>query len=248
MYKFFIFFLSLIGVLQAWIDPSCDHFHICTVANRPDPYLDKLIQSCEIHGIQLEILGMNEPYYGNSTKMFRLREYLNALRDEEIILFVDAFDVLIIADKNTILQKFLKMSVPFVMAAEKHCWPCEKYINEEYLPCQTPFKYLNTGTYIGYVSHLKKWIDDLALNIHWCDQAQTIEHWSRNAENKKLYHFDCNCELFLPLFIVGKEEVIIDESGIFHCLTTHSTPCMIHANGHSFDPIWDMVYEKLVKR
>jgi hypothetical protein len=241
----FLVFLFWYSFLQAWVDHSCDYFHICTVANYSHPNLIKLMQSCRMHGIQLKVLGMNLPWYGGGTKLVHVRKYLNSLPEQDIVLFVDAFDVLIIADKRMILEQFLKMKRPFIMAAEKNCWPLYACQNHEGPVSSSPFKYINSGTYIGYVKYLKEWIDDLAPHSEACDQAQIIFHWNQE-KNKKFYHFDHYCELFLPLYLVDQEEVQINQDHLY-CVTTQSYPCVIHANGSSFYPIWNRTYELLIK-
>lgn len=222
------------------------NFHICTFANYKHPNLEKLLWTCQKYGIELEILGQNQPWLGNGTKYIHLSEYLNTLPETDIVLFVDAFDVIFIADKATILNKFLKMNVPFLMGVEKNPFP--RHLYGDQLPDgPTPFKYINTGSYIGYVGFLKKWFQDLApIRPDLCDQLQTTLHYLRDEKAKEFYHFDYNCEIFLNLYGVKEKELIIDPfSGKFFLVTTRSQPCVLHANGLSFK-IWNKVYDFLV--
>ncbi len=241
----FLFILS--SSLRADVHPLLDHFHVCTVATYNHPHLEKLKTSCKKHKIELEVLGMHQPWYGNGTKFAYTLDYLNTLKDYEIVLFVDAFDTLIVADKAVILEKFLNSNSLFTMSVEKNCHPCEAY-KGVFPPSPTPFRYLNTGSYIGYVGYLKRWLQDLSpIDLHLCDQGQTVAHYARDLKAKKFYTFDYFCDLFLPLLKVEENELSIDRKNkTLYCLTTNSSPSVIHANGGSFT-LWNKIYERLIQ-
>ena len=81
-----------------------ERLHVCTVANWRHPNLAKLIASCEQVGIELEILGMSEPYRRNTDKLVAMKKYCAQLPDDDLVLFVDAFDVLILADRLAVFS------------------------------------------------------------------------------------------------------------------------------------------------
>jgi hypothetical protein len=241
IYSVLLFFLSS-NFLQA--NPfSSEQFHVCTVASRQNENLNKLIFSCEKHHIDLVILGLGLPYHGNGTKLLRMDHYIHTLPDDDIVMFVDAFDVLVVADKEVILEKFFKLNAPFVMSAEKACYPFAHRAND-YPPAPSVFKFINSGSYIGYVRNLKEWLTDISpIDLQASDQGQMTNHY---LDKNAFFVLDYFCELFLPLFKVKPEEIAIDEDDrVVRCLTTGSEPCVIHANGKSFN-LWDIIYEKLL--
>jgi hypothetical protein len=238
------FFLFLpLEVLFASQQPLVDRLHICTVASHRNENLEKLILSCQKHHIELEIVGLGLPYEGNGTKLLRMHKYIKTLDDDDIAMFVDAFDVIIIADKEIILEKFLAMKGPIVFSTEKGCFPFPHLI-DEYPQSSSPFRFLNSGAYIGYVKDLKKWLRGLKpFDLQKGDQGQiTVNYLS----NKDSLFLDDKCEIFLSLYQVSGDEIVIDENKrVVHCVATDSEPCVIHANGKSFD-LWDIIYQKLV--
>jgi len=243
-----VFFCLFVFLSAAWLtaEPtsSLERFHVCTVASYKAANLDKLLKSCEKNRIDLEIIGLGLPYSGNGTKLIRMTEYLKSLDDDDIVMFVDAFDVIIVADKQTILEKFLNMNIPFLMSAEKNCYP-ERLLNR-YPPRENTFNYINTGSYIGYVKNLKAWLKNIPqINPKISDQLQVSTHY---LNGHVFFDLDYNCELFLPLYQVEDHEIAIDdENTIVHCLTTNSMPYVIHANGMSFR-ILDIIYQKLIAK
>lgn len=224
-----------------------ERFHVCTVATYRHPNLEKLIQSCHKNGINLDILALGHPYFGNGTKFIHLVQYLNALNEDDIVMFVDAFDVLIVSSKKKILRKFLRENTPFLMSAEMNCAP-HPHLASSYPPAPTPFKYINTGSFIGYVRNLKAWLQDLQpISARECDQGQTTIHYLKHPNNRQHFKLDYHCRLFLPLYLLHDHEVKIDKTHrIVECMITHSYPCLIHANGQSFT-IYNRVYNQLVK-
>lgn len=238
IYTFFFVFLCSGSLNGA-------NFHVCTVASFTNGNLEKLQSSCNQHHIDLEIIGLGLPYYGNGTKLLRMSEYLETLDDDDIVMFVDAFDVLIIADKEVILSKFLDMNVPFVMSAEKNCFPFS-HLASEYPETASPFKYINSGGFIGYVGTLKSWLTDLKpFDLQKGDQGQITIHYLLHRND---FVIDTSCELFLSLYQVKAEEIAIDEhQRVVRCLTTGGEPCAIHANGKSFY-LWNIIYDQLVNK
>lgn len=119
MQKIFILTLVVIitvsqGFAEETFSYDLDKFHVCTVSNKRTEGLDKLEISCKKLQINLEIIGLDQPYFKNGTKLVRMEEYLRTLQDDDIVMFVDAFDVIIIGDKEAILTKFFSMNVPFL--------------------------------------------------------------------------------------------------------------------------------------
>lgn len=249
-----VFYLSFLPLVMCVLLSGCldgnevsiDQFHICTVASYEHPNLKKLQQSCEQHNIELEVVGMGQYYNKNSSKLLFMVDYLNTLEDSDIVMFVDGFDVLILEDKATILEKFLAMQTGFLMSAEKNCWPYPD-LAKHYPPSPTPFRFINTGSYIGYVKNIKNWLDRMQpIYDNGSDQGFiTVEYLGSPAANRP-FVLDYYCHLFLPLFLVEENEIVIDEQNqTFFCLTTGSKPSVIHASGESF-LIWDKAYKALV--
>lgn len=239
--------LSLI-LLFVWAAQSCvtndterlaERLHVCTVANKRHPNLQKLIHSCNAHGIKLDIIGMNKVYRRNTDKLRYMKRYCKRLPKNDLVLFVDAFDVLILADKKEIVSRFLDLNVPMLMAMETNCWPIESA--SFYPSTSSPFKYINSGCYMGWVKDVKKWLNafDKILLAEKSDQAAVHKVFERNPSFHALDHWN---KIFLCLYQVPSDVLQIDKvNKQIHCSYTNSSPCILHANGKSFD-FWDQVY------
>ena len=158
--------------------------HHATVATRSHPNLDRLTSTANWHGNSIHIMGGNDslrfPKWGAGfgVKLELVHGLLRSLPRNDILLFTDAFDVLLMQSHDSIRNSFLsaarlKLSrhlsvnasydttedirIPTILfSAEFFCHPDpERYLeypNEDHL--YSNFAYLNSGTFIGQVGSL----------------------------------------------------------------------------------------------
>jgi hypothetical protein len=80
--------------------------HLITVASKDHPRLETLKKSASVNGHDLKVLGFNKYYPSNSIKIKRVLEFIQNLEDDDVVLFVDAYDTLITSSATEILEKF----------------------------------------------------------------------------------------------------------------------------------------------
>ena len=232
--------MILSGSVMGASEIEVGRLHVCTVASKLHPNLKKLIVSCERSGIELEILGMNRPYRCNTDKLRIMKKYCHQLPDHDLVLFIDAFDVLILADEKEIVSRFLALEVPMLMSVELNCWPLDT--TAKFHPAtRSPFKYINTGGYIGWVKNVRRWLDAFDQKLLLCTSDQLAAH-KLFAKESSFYALDHWCAIFLSLYQFPPDALLIDrEKRQITCAYTNSSPCILHANGQSFY-LWDKVY------
>lgn len=243
IYFFLLFFICFTPrvVAAAKVAPVEPVFHICTIASDKTQGLKQLLISCKVHGITLDILGMGLPYRGNGQKLNYMKEYIKAMPDNDIVLYVDAYDILFLTDKKTILKKFLKMKSSFVISAERNCFPFRGLANK-YPESPTPFRYINSGSFMGYVKSMKKILGEIAVNEKISDQGQLTLHY---FDHQNEYTLDYRCELFMPLVGVHINELLIDRKrGEIYSLSTRSRPCIVHGNGRG-RPLYQVLNDQI---
>jgi hypothetical protein len=77
-------------------------------------------------------------------------------------MFVDANDIILVDNLENIKQKFLSFNKPLVISAEQNAYPDpEVYKLYPKESKDKRFRYVNSGTYIGYVSALKQMLKSL---------------------------------------------------------------------------------------
>lgn len=101
-------------------------------------------------------------------KIIKLLEILKEYDDEEIIMYIDAFDTIVVADDVEIERKFLSFDIDVLYSCERCCWSSEnfrKYFSDN--------SFVNSGTIIFKNKKYQEILEILSL-IHLrsniCDQ------------------------------------------------------------------------------
>ena len=204
--------------------------HVYTVATRHGPELDALRASCHRKGLGLHVLGINNLWQGFGNKYLWTAEYLDLQRlpDDDVMVFVDAYDVLALADEREILEKFRASGARIIFTAEKTCYP-DPELAERFPPSPTPFRFLNSGGAIGHVSDIRAMIGAVGFQTTDDDQRAITRYFLDHPGTVVL---DTQCAFFLPLFAVDDAELAVDPGeGRVLLHATGQRPCFLHGNG-----------------
>jgi hypothetical protein len=137
------------------------NIHIVTVATKPGGHLKWLEESCIRNGTKLIILGMGSEWKGYITKYILMNEFLKNIPDDDIVCFVDAYDVLMIQHIDKLKEKFLKAieNTDYKMICALDSNPYLELQNWYYESNSNII--INSGTYIGYsknIQHIINWM------------------------------------------------------------------------------------------
>jgi hypothetical protein len=211
--------------------------HLVTYSTSPEK-AQFFFESAKLHGLTVENLGI--PSASPITwydKINTVRNKLKDLPDEDILCFADAYDVIINADANTIIQSYLSCNSPIVFGAEIMCFPDSSPERIAKFPAsKTPFRFLNSGIFIGTVKYLKTMYDigfakyDMSLVQKGTDQ---LFYQNCFLDTKDLIGLD-----YTNKFVVNMDHVpwttLEIESGRIHFTPSKTTPCFVHFNGMSY--------------
>jgi hypothetical protein len=141
-----------------------DKLHIITVATHDDGYYKALLKSAKNNNINLTTLGWGQKWAGFTMKTNLIIEYIKLLNDNDIIVVIDAYDVIILDNEENIKKKFYSYNKPILLSRDGDsinfilAWSQEKifkFCNNEKI---------NAGMYMGYVWAIKKLLDRLCKN------------------------------------------------------------------------------------
>jgi hypothetical protein len=127
---------------------------IVTLATHDAGYFSVLKKSCASNGHQLQVLGSGEPFRGFQWRLNLIREYLQTLPATEIVICVDAYDVFVVANETTIVQRFNSFHSPIVMSVQHIPKRLEKYIFRKMFGTACRGLNLCAGMYMGYAHAL----------------------------------------------------------------------------------------------
>ena len=212
-------------VRPSTIEGESMQVHVLTVGTDPSK-MWALEQSAKAHGITYLNLGRNVKWMGGTMeaqgggqKINLVRNHLESLHDGDVVLFMDGYDCLINETQDVILDRFKGFDCDILFAAEKECWPVPD-ISNNFPPSVTPYRYLNSGLYMGRVGALKNFFNESVA--HESDDQLWAHSRFLNKEvpSVKLdyegYIFQCDDDI----------EVINGQLANSMCC-----PCIYHGNG-----------------
>ena len=175
----------------------------------------------------LPVMGdWTQDFYQKANSFYNTVKYLD---DQEIVVLVDAFDVLPANNcsvellESALIDNFSMDKVVF--NAEKNCFP-DRSLSERYPECDTPWKYLNAGILAGKVSVVKKLYELVLPRIpNTMDQLQ----FSIAFLESDLIELDTECKVFQTLFMESDGDIEYGER--LRNSITNTYPLLIHGNG-----------------
>ena len=81
---------------------------VVTVATHPERYFNSLLDSAKKNNIEITVLGMGQKWQGFKWRLTLMKEFLKNNNPYEIIVFIDAYDVIFLQDLNKLKEEFIK--------------------------------------------------------------------------------------------------------------------------------------------
>lgn len=184
---------------------------------------------------------------GGGQKINLVKQHLQTMHDDDIMLFVDGYDVFFNDDLNTILERFKGFNCNILLSAEVNCWPDPSLAS--FFESHTKYKYLNSGLYMGYVKDLKRLlVDDIKDSDD--DQLYLQKRYIANKFNPSA---DFKIELDVENYIFqclafAAQDVKVKENKQLINTDTRCCPCIVHGNGgpsqkSNFDNIFNNIFD-----
>lgn len=212
--------------------------------NNTDGYR-RYIQSAQAYSLPVKVLGMGEKweggdmnYKGGGHKVNLVKRALKPFQNDDttIVLFTDSYDVILLAPEDEIIRNFKTLNASIVFSAEIFCWPDES-LAKEYPKSESPYKYLNSGGYIGYASKLYSLLDHHKIKNKDDDQLYfTNLYLSKDIREKYKIRLDHKAVIFQSANGATGELKLVEGEDGFYSLTneiTNTKPLVLHGNGPS---------------
>jgi hypothetical protein len=224
-----------------------DNIYLVTVATHNEGYYNALKKSAEINDYDLETLGFGQKWEGFVMKYKLYKEKLRMIDDNAIVIMVDAYDVIVMENKDILLQKFKEFNKPIVLSrdGEPKSYFFKFFHHKVFESCNNI--QLNSGLMIGYAWALKELfslmcgsnlekcnrldLDDQVLLINMCrnnknffNQNIAIDVNSTIFYNTFGHTVDFNFDV-LDLFYINNNKLYLHYTDI--------SPCFIQGPGNT---------------
>lgn len=199
------------ALIGACLLSSC--LKIITIDTRPDDYGTGLRCTAYDHGWGEPIrLNRNGEIHNLTTRMQMLHRYVEGVRDEDVILYSDGWDVVVTEPPEVVLGKFSRFGAPIVMSAESNMWPDPEPHNHLYPRGFGEFQYANSGLFIGTGAALRAAFSkmhaafgqDFLCSTYWGERREQADdmrcwHWFHVHSYPQQFALDQNATIFLNL-------------------------------------------------
>lgn len=207
----------------------------------------RAVESSIRSGYDLVILGWGVKWRGLSQKLEAAQSYASSLPKSDLLLFTDAFDVLFTGNKDDILKQYESLQAEIVFSAECGCWP---HVIEnkghacfhEYPVSPTPYRYLNSGTWIGQADKASRMLLEVMKEAgsdfaNANDQKLVADFYIQGRFGIKLDFYNkifqsMHMTLDRPLpHCDPTKDVTVNQEGVYYNKLTKSAPAIFHFNG-----------------
>ena len=146
----------------------------------------------KIIGLKSEYIniGLGKKYVDLFSKFDALKEFLGSIDPQEIIIFVDGYDVVQRrTDLTNFESKFIESGADLIFSAETYCWPNPwiAYQFPQVPPSKTgplPYRFPNSGTFVGYAGAVKRMLEWDVYRMNHDDQGYVHDFYLRCKDLK----------------------------------------------------------------
>ena len=222
-----------------------NEIQVVTVGTDPVDGYNRFCNSALIYSFPFICLGFGQPWGGNDMikgpggghKVVLFKEYLDKFEDDDdrLLVFSDCYDAVISCSPHEIISKYREIqkatNCDVLFSAEALIWP-DATLDSRFPKQKTPYKYLNSGGFMGSIKSLKKLTKSI-VNSSDDDQLYYQLEYLNSVEGKHELNIrlDAEAHIFQTLsshfyhinIDYNKSKVVND--------LTNSRPMIIHGNG-----------------
>jgi hypothetical protein len=200
-----------------------------------------LVKSATANNINIHMDGIGDKWIDYSNKLKNFNKFLENVDDNKIVMFIDAYDVILFDNAENMKTKFLEFNKPLVFSAEIYSWP-DKDINK-YYPEKTKnekFRYVNSGTYMGYAKELKEMLNTFREKNYNCDTYPDKINYNSDDQRCLTYYYlnnidkiglDHKQKIWSLCAGTNKEDYDIIKYSYLYNKITNEKSSILHING-----------------
>jgi len=176
-------------------------------------------------------------WHGFQDKLLYVRDAIKDIPADDIICFVDAYDVIAYGSEEELVSKFKEHNCDFLISCEANCYPGEFSAKHPILNTKSVYKYINSGTYIGYqfaVFDFLDWkpADEIKTFCkNGTDQFYLMSYFLEHYKTKRIL-LDYDQTIFQVMYGISWHDFEIRDGRVYNTIL-NTTPCFLHFNGES---------------
>ena len=230
-----------------------------TVATSASGYFETLKESALLNNYELHVLGFGMPWKGFGWRLNTILDYLKTLPDNEIVIVIDAYDVIFLRDSTELEKEFLDLNAKFLCGAFRKLDGIFGIVQEQEFgktkhDLEPPYNNICAGTYISRVKTILDIYEKYTIKDDEDDQILLNKIYDIEGENiiTPDTGFRIFCTLF-PCFInrkIRNEDEIVFYDNKLKSEVTNTFPFVLHglANTDLYDISKNLGYKNLTNK
>ncbi|CAE7801219.1 Plod [Symbiodinium sp. CCMP2592] len=219
-------------------DLNTTKLHLMTFMFNMHRHFAYLQVSAEANQMFPHVLGLGKANsWGTMEKANAMRTFAFSQNDQDVMIFADAFDSLVLGGRPEILRKFEELESEsgrsIVIGAEEICFPDSENFPEMTPPAKHRWRYLNSGVLVGRVHAFKKMLPE-PIHENVLDQVW-FQRYRRDNPDKIL--LDTECKLICNILSLQEDGVDVEGSRL-HVRPTGTAPALVHFPGFGHRTRW----------
>jgi hypothetical protein len=217
-----------------------------TVATRSHPNLDVLLKLCSSRNVNLCVLGFGDDRKqskrdGYGLKLLYLSRFLDELmrrgRGRDLVLFTDAYDVLLCSSLAEIVRTYGRFGSDVVISGEivfaENTWLNHRYERAKPGILEEEFPHLNSGVLMGTAQALSLVYDAFPFSTDTDDQEWFKNAFFESREVSGMPSIEIDTKGHLAISMAGVDRRIRFDSARmrFYDDKTGVYPCILHFDG-----------------
>lgn len=164
---------------------------------------------------------------GYGMRMQDTLDYINnSAYDEDLILYLDGYDVMVVGELKELVEKFNKFNKDIIFAAEKSLWPDISIEWAKLIPQPHQSNpYLN-AQFLGKAKEVKKMLKQAHKHLSADDQGEFTHYFLNHQDTCDL---DYNCDIFQCLNKTNVEKDFTINNRVIN-KEFNTKPIVIHGN------------------
>lgn len=195
-----------------------------------------LLETALHYNTPIELMGIGYNYRFLKDKIYILQQHIQDFDDDQLITCIDAFDTLINFNTDNLEEIFNSFNTEIVISSEQIFTYQWGHYKDKFDQIDSPYKYVNSGTIIGKVKHIKNMIKEILsypeLETTKIDQGLVGIWVYKNMDNPSKVKLDIKCKI---TWVVCGEWHLLKEiaknSNIIHHPNLDHIPPIIHVPG-----------------
>jgi hypothetical protein len=186
----------------------------------------------------LTVLGYNEEWKGFNWKFKKMIEYLKNLPENDIICFMDGYDVLCVRSLEQLIPAFQKIKketgCKVVVGSDTHYTFLKHWSYLTYGDCSGEL--INSGNYIGTSKDLLGILVDIHKNNSVDTEDDQLLLTKYCKKNPKLFYIDTTSRIFLVYMnpFTEVQDITIKDNKLYY---KNSQPFFVHTPGGFLDKL-----------